>query len=175
MESLNPLLILSKRVPLSLLPPDPDNLDNLDNLDTTKIRLEFPQRLWLHGRELLLHLNEQITEVLFLEKDVSRRVGQKVALTGGLLVSQRLVYHVWQYSGGLVENITTSCNRLILIARFKKISQLAKDWLDFTRYLWSDYKGLLFKSLTNRHPDLLAEIACLDTLWENTKNGWRAP
>ena len=52
-----------------------------------------------------MHLNEQITEVLFLEKDVSRRVGQKVALTGGLLVSQRLVYHVWQYSGGLVENI----------------------------------------------------------------------
>ena len=45
MESLNPLLILSKRVPLSLLPPDPDNLDNPDNLDTTKIRLEFPQRL----------------------------------------------------------------------------------------------------------------------------------
>ena len=105
MESLNPLLILSKRVPLSLLPPDPDNLDNPDNLDTTKIRLEFPQRLWLHGRELLLHLNEQITEVLFLEKDVSRRVGQKVALTGGLRFSQRLVYHVWQYSGGLVENI----------------------------------------------------------------------
>ena len=105
MESLNPLLILSKRVPPSLLPPDPDNLDNLDNPDTTKIRLEFPQRLWLHGRELLLHLNEQITEVLFLEKDVSRRLGQKVALTGGLRFSQRLVYHVWQYSGGLVENI----------------------------------------------------------------------
>ena len=54
-EGLNPLLILSKRVPSSPLPP------NLDNLGTTKLRLEFLSRLWLRGRELLLHLNEQIT------------------------------------------------------------------------------------------------------------------
>ena len=171
MESLNPLLILSKRVPLSLLPPDPDNLDNLD---TTKIRLEFPQRLWLHGRELLLHLNEQITEVLFLEKDVSRRVGQKVALTGGLLVSQRLVYHVWQYSGGLVENINYKLQSADTDCTVQKDQSIGQRLVGL-RYLWSDFKGLLFKNLTNRHPDLLAEIACLDTLWENTKNGWRAP
>ena len=83
----------------------------------TKIRLEFPRRLWLRGRELLLHSNEQITKVLFLEKDVSRRLCQS-GTHWQTTIFTALGYHVWQYweeyRGGLVINIKLHSIRLQL-------------------------------------------------------------
>ena len=130
------------------------------------------------GRELLLHLNEQITKVLFPEKDVSRRLCES-GTHWQTTIFTALGYHVWQnwqYSGGLIVNIELhsqsiklqladtdflvevdqSIGKKVVGQSYHKISLIGlQRFADDQR----------IKSLKNRRPDLIAEIACLDTLW----------
>ena len=136
------------------------------------------ETLTICGRELLLHLNEQITKVLFPEKDVSRRLCES-GTHWQTTIFTALGYHVWQnwqYSGGLIVNIELhsqsiklqladtdflvevdqSIGKKVVGQSYHKISLIGlQRFADDQR----------IKSLKNRRPDLIAEIACLDTLW----------
>ena len=92
-----------------------------------------------------MHLNEQITEVLFLEKDVSRQLQEKWHS-----LADYYFHSAW-------------LSRLAIV-QFGRRHHLIR--------LQSFADDRLFKSLKNRRLDLLAEIACLDSLWKIQRMEW---
>ena len=91
-----------------------------------------------------MHLNEQITRVLFPEKDVSRRLCES-GTHWQTTIFTALGYHVWQnwqYSGGLIVNIELHSQSIKLQLAdtdfLVEVDQsIGKEWLDnlITKYL----------------------------------------
>lgn len=135
-----------------------------------------------------MHLNEQITlKVLFLEKDVSRRLcrsgthWQTTSFTA-------LGYHVFGNDYWQLIHRRFDCKQRTTFQSIKL--QLADtDFVEIDhrsigkRVVGQSYHKIsliglqrfandqmMIKSLKNRRPDLIAEIACLDTLWHKFIN-----